>query len=136
MKSTAYGGAFPTPHPLDRAWLLCIEENKGELYSPNDKYLARIYERNCGATTGFVTHVNLRSLWDYFNTEWPGTITQGLVFSICCNTEVKLLWRNDSHLEIQYRSCKRPDESHRIFKNEAWNNITISYVEVSAETRN
>ena len=116
---------------------LCGEENKGEAYSPNGKYLARIYERNCGATTGFLTHVNLRSGRDYFNTVWAGTITQGQVFSIGCNTEVNLVWSSDSHLEIQYHSCARPDESHKVFsKNEAWNNITISYVELSTETQN
>jgi hypothetical protein len=116
---------------------LCAEENKGELYSPNSRYLARIYERNCGATTGYLTHVNLRSRWNYFNTVWAGSITQGQVFSIGCNTQVKLLWRNETSLEIQYQSCARPDESHKVFsRTETWNDITISYVEMSTETRN
>jgi hypothetical protein len=116
---------------------LCVEENKAEAYSPNGKYLARVYERNCGATTGFLTHVNLRSKWGYFNTVWAGTITQGQVFSISCNPEVKLVWRNDSNLEIQYNPCARPDKNHKVLmKNEAWNNITINYVELSTGEKN
>jgi hypothetical protein len=115
---------------------LCADVNKGEAYSANDKYLARIYERNCGATTGFLTHVNLRSKWDYFNTVWVGTITQGQVFSIGCDTEVKLRWKNDSNLEIQYRPCARTDESHKVLlRDEVWNNITINYVELSPEEK-
>jgi hypothetical protein len=115
---------------------LCADENKGEAYSANGKYLARIYERNCGATTGFLTHVNLRSKWDYFNTVWVVTITQGQVFSIGCDTEVKLVWQNDSNLEIQYRPCARTDENHKVLlKVEVWHNITISYVELRAEEK-
>lgn len=116
---------------------LCDEENRGEEYSPNGKYLARIYRRNCGATTGFLMHVNLRSKRDYFNTVWAGRITQGQVFSIKCNTEVKLIWKNDTDLEIQYGLCVSADESHKVLmKRESWNNITINYVEINPEEKN
>jgi hypothetical protein len=116
---------------------LCSEENKGDEYSPNGKYLARIYERNCGATTGFHTHVNIRSKWDYFNTVWVGTITQGQVFSMACRTEVKLVWKDDNNLEIHYRSCEKIYKSQGIImKNGACNNVTIHYVEMGSEGKN
>jgi hypothetical protein len=140
----AFGWAIVTPISFYLLFALlpwscnvCREENKGEVHSPNGKHLARIYQRNCGATTGLLTHVNLRSNWDYFNTGWVGTITQGQVFSIGCDTEVNLVWVNDNNLEIQYRPCERRNDSHRVLlKDKAWGNLTIRYIELNTEEKN
>jgi len=108
---------------------LCGEEPVAEAYSPNGTYLARAYVRDCGATTGYMTHVNLLSKWDYFNTRWIGTIDQGLVFGNGCLSKVDLVWIDDSHLEISYLLCQ-PTENRADFvfrKSESWNGITVTY---------
>ncbi len=114
---------------------LCSEENKGQSYSPDGSYLARVYERNCGATTGFLTHVNLRRKWSYFNTVWAGTIKHGQVFSIDCRADINLVWKGNNELEIQYRPrAKRGDDKSLILlRLENWEDIKIRYVEMSDE---
>ena len=111
---------------------LCAEDAVSEASSPDDSHLARTYIRNCGATTGYLTHVNLRGGWSYFNTTWVGTIIQGQVFGNACWSDVNLIWRDNSNLEIEYERCVlEKDEGDPAFmKVETWEGITISYREL------
>src|SRR5947209_4613463 len=70
----------------------CGEDDGAQSYSPNGKHLAKVFIRSCGATTGWLTHVNLRSRWGYFNPTWQGTIRHDEVFSISCWSKVNLVW--------------------------------------------
>lgn len=63
---------------------MCGEEMIGESRSPEGSYVVRAYVRNCGATTGYVTHTNLRSRWSRFSTSWEGTVTVGEFFVNAC----------------------------------------------------
>src|SRR5712671_6938922 len=83
---------------------ICGEDEGAKSFSPDGKHLAKVFIRNCGATTGWLTHVNLRSRWSYFNTNWMGTITQGQVFAGDCWNTIKLVWKDNSNLEIQHGS--------------------------------
>jgi hypothetical protein len=80
----------------------CVEQSSSESYSPEGQYLARVYVRDCGATTGYVTHVNPRSRWSWFHTNWIGTITDGEVLT-AVSPPVNLVWRDAKDLEIQYQ---------------------------------
>lgn len=110
---------------------LCSEEQVAEAYSPDEKYLARAFVRNCGATTGYLTHVNLHPYWSWFNTEWVGTIRQGQVFANTCYSDVKLVWLSNSNLEIQYESCSKGLNDRRTvtMRENSWDEISITYRE-------
>src|SRR3954471_8303525 len=61
---------------------LCGEEIFRELPSPDGAYIATSLERNCGATTNYVEHVNLRTANRKFSANFFGsTITDGEVFT-------------------------------------------------------
>jgi hypothetical protein len=113
----------------------CGEETRAESWSPDGKHLAVALIRNCGATTGWVTHVNIRSAWGYFNTNWPGTITQGQVFSGSCWDTVKFVWKDNSNLEIQYEVCPRcaSGDDPRFVKQNSWNAINLTYRELPCD---
>ena len=125
--ATVYAVITLTPWSIG----ICSEEVTFEAYSPDESYLARVYVRNCGATTGYLTHVNLRSRWIYFNTRWFGTIVQGQVFANACGSKTTLLWRDNSNLEIDYVSCRVPEEEKdpAFMKAETWGLIDIAYLE-------
>ena len=110
----------------------CGEDDGMESHSPDGKYVAKVFVRSCGATTGWLTHVNLRSRWDYFNTKWTGGVFQGQVFSVDCWTNVNLVWKDNSHLEIQHDVCPRCDngDDPAFVKQNSWRGIDISYREL------
>jgi hypothetical protein len=111
---------------------MCGEEIVAEAYSPDGKHLARAYVRNCGATTGFLTHVNLRSRWDYFNLAWYGVINEGQVFSVSNWNKVNLVWKDNSNLEIQCSSCA-PHENGKNYPSwnqDSWEGINILYRQI------
>jgi hypothetical protein len=111
---------------------ICDEEVVAEANSPTEAHLARIYRRNCGATTGYLTHVNLRDRWNYFNPTWVGTIVQGQVFAIGCTSKVDLVWVDESNLNLRYESCSADDkERNPVFmKKPSVNGINILYDEL------
>jgi hypothetical protein len=108
---------------------MCGEEQIAEAYSPNKSYLARAYVRNCGATTGFVTHANLRSRWSWFGTSWKGTIDDGEVFDNACRSKVNFVWKDETSLEIQYEACavQAGKKDPAWMKNESWGEVKIMY---------
>lgn len=122
----AWAGIVLTPWSVG----MCGEEPRGEAWSPDGRRLAGSFVRSCGATTGYVTHVNLRRRWSYFNTTWAGTIDQDEVFVNACLSEVKFTWNDSSNLEIEYKRCYREDKRDpAIVKNEQWDGVTITYRE-------
>ena len=127
-----YAGMVLTPWSIG----MCGEEDAGEAYSPDGRYLAKVFIRDCGATTGWLTHVNLRRRWSYFNTTWAGTIPEGQVFSNDCWSKVNLVWKDSSNLEIQYEKCPpRSDGRDPAFRKDGtWKAINITYREMPRET--
>jgi hypothetical protein len=117
---------------------MCGEENIGEAYSPDRSYLARAYVRDCGATTGFVTHVNLRPWWRWFNTTFEGTITDGQVFGNSCWSKVNFVWKDNSHLEIQYQKCfgRTNNVEPPWMQESSWKGVNITYREVPRPNEN
>lgn len=127
-----YAGITLTPWSIG----LCGEHARGEAYSPDRRYLAKAFIRNCGATTGLITHVNLRSGWSYFNPTLVGMIDEGQVFTNDCGSKVNLVWIDSSHLEIQYERCaRRSDGKDRAFlKAGSWKKVKVTYQELPRET--
>src|SRR5262249_37922210 len=78
---------------------VCNEDVKEEVKSPDGKYIAVVYMRNCGATTSIQFHVNLRRSWGWFSHKPEGSIQDGQVFLTETGT-IKVTWRDNNNLHI------------------------------------
>lgn len=87
--------------------------------SPNKKYKAIVFQRDCGATTGFSTQISLIKA----NKNLPNK--SGNIFIADGHpdkTKIKLLWINNTHIMVSHL------EDLEIFKNEKLiKNIAIDY---------
>ena len=79
----------------------CGEEVISSTTSPNGRYVAVVFERNCGATTGWVTHVNLREVGRDFPTTAAGTVDAGCIYLADGKPPLKLTWESSSQLRIK-----------------------------------
>lgn len=60
---------------------LCGEDLVTEKASPDGRYVASLMSRNCGATTKYVAHINLRLAGSRFHANFfDGTIKEGEVW--------------------------------------------------------
>jgi hypothetical protein len=99
----------------------CGEDLVASAPSPDRKHVAAVFVRNCGATTSFATHVNLRASSHSFAATPHGTITEGEVFVREGEEPVKLVWKSATHLIIE---CPLTE----VFQQEgSWRGIAISY---------
>jgi hypothetical protein len=97
----------------------CEDTVKTELKSPDGKYVATLYERDCGATTDFSTIVNLRDSSASFKGDDLGiVIVKG-------QHKLDLVWDSDRKLRFQCHDCRIED----IFKQEkTWKDVDISFL--------
>lgn len=106
---------------------VCGEEIIRELPSPDRRYSAASLERNCGATTPYVEHVNVRRANRKFSRElFNGTITEGEVFTFeqrTRNDSPVFLWSGTNTLQIG-NSCDQ-----RTSKLLAWSDVKIEYLD-------
>lgn len=96
----------------------CEDAIRTEIRSPDGKYTATLYERDCGATTDFSTILNLReSLTKFKGNDLGPIIVKG-------QHRIELAWDGNTRLRLQCSDC-RPEE---IFKEErGWKDIEISF---------
>jgi len=111
---------------------LCGEETKQELRSPDGRYVAVWMERNCGATTLYFEHVNLRraarNFWSDF---FDGTVKEGEVFGFeqrGADSNLRITWSGNRTLKIE-NAC---DE--RTWKLAAWHDVSITYTDSTCIT--
>src|SRR5437867_710129 len=73
---------------------LCGEELALEQISPDGRYIAAWMIRNCGATTSYVDHVNLRLVSSGFHADFmDGTITDGEIVTFAKGpSRVRFCW--------------------------------------------
>jgi hypothetical protein len=96
----------------------CQDVIKFETMSPDGKYIATLFVRNCGATTSFSTSVNLRSKSEKFSGD------EGRILIIKGRPQIKIAWDDNMKLHFECDEC----EKNNIFKQEtSWKDITISY---------
>ena len=101
---------------------LCGEEIKHEVKSPNGKYVATVFERNCGATTPYITHLNLRESGEDFKPNSNGVIVQGEVYTVKGQSEIKVTWSTELSILIETIGGQEV-----LGKEKTWNEVTISY---------
>jgi len=98
-------------------WPRCGDQIKTEKASPDLKYTATVYERDCGATTDFSTIVNLRESSVKFKGDDLGAVI------VKGQHRIDLAWDGNTRLRLQCSDC-RPEE---IFKEETrWKDVEIS----------
>jgi hypothetical protein len=97
----------------------CENTVKVEVRSPNSKYVATTFERNCGATTDFSTIVDLReSSAKFKDVDSSVVVVKG-------QHKLDLVWDGNAKLRIECRDCRAED----IFKHESsWEGIAIDFV--------
>lgn len=82
----------------------CDDEIQFESKSPDNKYVATVFVRNCGATTSFVTHVKIRTS----DKSFIGSSDNGYAFETKDRPEILLNWENERQLTIKCKTC--PDQ--------------------------
>jgi hypothetical protein len=73
---------------------ICGEEFVKEIPSADGKYSAVIYRRDCGATTPFVTHVNIKGRGETLQAAWTGTIDLNEGLSVRGAENVIATWQD------------------------------------------
>jgi len=99
----------------------CTDDVLGEEVSPDGKNVAVVMERNCGTTTPYVYHVNLRSNAHRFSRDWSGTVTEGEVFGVA-RVGVRAEWIGNDQLQV---SCKQVREV--LDRPASWQHVRILY---------
>jgi hypothetical protein len=84
---------------------LCTEKLVEESRSPDQRYTAAILLQNCGATTPFIYHVNLRPSMDSFSANSMGAVIEGQVF-VARRKNIKLTWEDYKTLSIECFGCQ------------------------------
>ena len=97
---------------------LCSVDVLSESNSPDGKYIATVFERNCGATTPFVRVVSLR----HADSEFSSEEDDDWVFTIHGQSDIRTSWTENTELKILYSATG--DNPTRRTK---WGKITIDY---------
>jgi hypothetical protein len=93
---------------------LCGDEVVMEVVSPDARYVARSFVRSCGATTPYVTHVELRR-----NRYWLTSAAN--IYVATGHYELSLVWDGPAELRIAWEGC--PDRHPAAAE---WNGVTIT----------
>ena len=75
---------------------LCGNEADVRVHSPDGKHVAHSYLRNCGATTDYVTMVDLETRGDSFGVN---------AYSAAGTYNLTLRWASSQELRIECRGC-------------------------------
>ncbi|MFA0813729.1 hypothetical protein [Microbulbifer epialgicus] len=97
---------------------LCSVDLLGESKSPDEKYIATVFERNCGATTPFVRVVSLR----YAGSEFSPEEVDDWVFTIHGQSDINVSWVENTELKISY-SATGDNPTQR----DKWEKVIIKY---------
>ena len=82
---------------------VCGEEIGVEKTSPDGRYVATLMTRNCGATTPYVSHINLRPATSNFRADsFDGVINEGEVFTSSKYSGTRFCWSKADKLSIGY----------------------------------
>lgn len=91
-----------------------------EKKSPDGRYVAALMSRNCGATTRYVQHINLRLVGSRFRADFfDGTIKDGEIWGSSKYSGERFCWSSPQRVEIGYP----PDDGRQPPK--TWRDVTI-----------
>ena len=116
-------GAF---HALD-SMSSCEESNQAQTLSPDRRYIATVFVRDCGPRAGYVTHLNLRKATDVFMADRSGVIATGQVVTLKGVALVTAKWPRNTELEVRFRGTG-PLETTTAG---SWNDVVIHGIDES-----
>jgi len=102
---------------------VCGEDKLAESSSPDNKYVATVFRRGCGATTGFLYHVNIRSFDGSFSADHRGVIEDGQIF-LTREGKINISWKDDKTLLVTCTGCPK---DRKPSMTSSWNDVSISY---------
>lgn len=97
---------------------MCSNELIKEIVSPDGKYVASVFERNCGATTPYVNVVSLHR----FGVKFYPDDSDNWVFTVHGKSDVRVSWVADNKLKVSYSGT-----GDQPTKRSKWKNILVSY---------
>lgn len=110
----------------------CGEKLLLERSSVSKQNTASVFRRNCGGTTRYSTHVNLRPASKQFLKDEYGAIKDGQVFHYEGVGDIAVQWLDDSTLQISCNDCET--KKTRLQQSD-WNGIRILHKAASSKTR-
>src|SRR5258707_13909409 len=102
---------------------VCGEDKLSETSSPGKKYVATVFRRGCGATSGFLYHVNIRSSSGSFTADHRGAIEDGQIF-LTREGKLNVSWKDDMTLQVSCTGCPK---DRKPTMETSWNDVSISY---------
>ena len=112
---------FPAPYRVMGTVASCEESNQGQTLSPDRRYIATVFIRDCGAKVGYVTHVNLRKVADVFLTDGGGLVTTGQVVTVKAVALAAAKWTKNTELEVRLRGTG----PLQINTTGSWNDVAV-----------
>jgi hypothetical protein len=82
----------------------CSNELAVEKISPNKSFIATVFERDCGATTGYATWVTIRKSSERFNPEYQKAVLVLAGKNDANNIDLK--WSKEDSLLIRFTNAK------------------------------
>jgi hypothetical protein len=101
----------------------CGEDKLAETGSPGNRYVATTFRRGCGATTGFLYHVNIRIANGSFSADSRGAIEEGQIF-LTREGKISVTWKDDKTLHV---SCDGCPKDRKPTMESSWKDVSISY---------
>ena len=95
----------------------CADTVKAEAVSPSGRYVATVFERNCGATTDYSTHISLSGSGESFDSS-KGT----RVLTLGGKEAVAIDWSADGTLSVAL-----PEGATAFTRLETWRDVRIVY---------
>jgi len=94
----------------------CGDTVKTEAVSPGGRYVATVFERNCGATADYSTNVSLREAKESFD---PSSQTP--VLTVAGQPTIALEWSTETTLAVAV------PEAETFKKLESWRDVRVDY---------
>lgn len=94
----------------------CDNKVLQQVASPDDIYIATLFDRNCGATTPYYRVVSLRTR----NTKFEPEVQSDWVFAVKHQPDVVLAWADAKHLSVKSDSSDESESPHA-----SWRDVTI-----------
>ena len=102
---------------------MCGEDKLAEVRSPGDSYVATVFRRGCGATSGFLFHVNLRTSTGSFSPDTKGSIEGGQIF-LTREGKISVRWEDNKTLHVTCDGCPK---DHKPTMETTWKDVSVSY---------
>jgi len=90
------------------ATAMCAESQVARFPSPENRTVATVYVRSCGATTDYATHVNLHRSEDTPRPNAAGVISDGEVLLETGERYVVGKWDGEKHLTLTVKGGAAP----------------------------